>query len=96
MFSFHAKILRNVEAMSALFIDSLSTSIVRENIGTFLGYDSTIRLDCNLIHLFLRSCKPLIFSVRVNERFNSSLMLDLVIQGFFMMTTYHVRECSHT
>ena len=28
--------------------------------------------------------------LRVNERF----MLELVIQGFFVMTTYYVRECS--
>ena len=74
----------------------MSTSIVRENIGTFVGCDATIRCDCNVIDLVLSSCKPLIYPVRVTERFISSLMLEIVIQGFLVMTSYHVSEHSIT
>ena len=74
----------------------MSTSIVKEYIGTFAGCDPTFRLDCNLIDLVLSSCKPLIYPVRLIERFVSSVMLELVIQGFLVMTTYHVSECSNT
>ena len=51
------------------------------NIGTSLGYDPTIRFDCNLIEKVL-SCKPLSYLVHATERCMSSLMLELVLQGF--------------
>ena len=72
----------------------MSTSVVSEKIVTFVGCDPTIRFDCNLIDLVLSSWEPLIYPVPVTERFISSLMLELVIQGFFVMTTYHVSEQS--
>ena len=60
----------------------MSTCRVSENIGTFVGCNSTIRLDCNVVAWVHLTAEPL---VRVNERFFSSLMLDPVIQGFFVM-----------
>ena len=85
-----------IEDMRALFVDSISTSIVCENIGINGGCDPTIRFDCNLIDLVLSSCKPVIYHlVRVTERFISSLRLEIVIQGFFVMTTRHMSEHSN-
>ena len=68
------------------------TSIVSENIGTLVGCDPTIRLDCNLVARVHLTDEPL---VCLTERFISSLMLEPVIQGFFMMSTYDVSECSN-
>ena len=70
----------------------MSTSTVSANIGTFVGCDPTIRFDCNLVAWVHLTAEPL---VRVTERFISFLMLELVIQGFFVMTTYHVSEHSN-
>ena len=70
----------------------MSTCRVSENIGTIVGYDPTIRLDWNLVAWVHLTAEPL---VRISERFISSLMLELVIQGFFVMTTYHLSERSN-
>ena len=90
----HARLSVEQLYRTAFVVDSRSTSIVSANIGTFVGCDPTIRFDCNLIDYVL-SCKPLSFPVHVIERFISSLMLLLVIQGFFVMTIYHLSEHSN-
>ena len=71
----------------------MSTCIVSENIGTFVGCDPTIRLDCNLVAWVQLTVEPL---VSVTEIFISSLMLEPVIQGFFLMRIYHVSNCSNS
>ena len=71
----------------------MSTCIVSENIGTFVGCDPTIRLDCNLVAWVQLTAEPL---VSITERFISSLMIEAVIQGFYVMTTYHGIECTNT
>ena len=78
--------------MLALFVDSMSTCRVSEDDGTIVGYDPTIRLDCNLVARVHLTAEPL---VHITERFLSSLMLELVIQGFFVMANYHVSEHSN-
>ena len=70
--------------------------MVNKNIGTNVGCNPTIRFDCNLTDLVLRSCKPPIYTFCVTERLISFLMFELVIQGFIVMTIYHVSECSNT
>ena len=70
----------------------MSTSIVRANIGTFVGCDPTILVGSNLVAWVQLTAEPL---VRLTQRFISSLMLEPVIQGFFVMTTYHVSEHSN-
>ena len=72
----------------------MSTSIVRKIIRTNVEGNPTIRFDWNLIDLVLSSCKSVLNPVP--ERFVSYLVLELVIQRFFVMTIYHVNECCYT
>ena len=69
--------MESIKAMQALFVDSKSTSLVRQNIETFVGCDPTIRFDCNLIDLPLSSCYPLIYAVCIIEALLALLCLNL-------------------